>query len=125
MSLSECSTLGILKNEYPHQKCRADHRVQYGTSPVMTKAALYRLICLLLACTAYAANGAAWSEGETIAIPYCTVHGTGVLELSIGTEAPEPTNTCCGDGTSPIARRCAGDLQGRVWTGFGPAPPQA
>lgn len=73
----------------------------------MTKAALYRLVCLLLAWTAYAANGAqahiAWTEGETVAIPYCTVHGTGVLELPIGTKAPEATNTCCGDCTSPVA----------------------
>ena len=67
----------------------------------------YRLVCLLLAWSAFAANGAKahvqWAGDETVAIPYCTPHGTEVLELSIGTEAPEATNTCCGDCTAPAA----------------------
>ncbi|MEL7546964.1 MAG: hypothetical protein AAGJ84_09960 [Pseudomonadota bacterium] len=68
----------------------------------MTPRGLFRLICLMLAWTDYAANGAqAHIQGSgtgMVAIPDCTADGTEILEISVGSEAPPiATETCCGD----------------------------
>ncbi|MEM1087883.1 MAG: hypothetical protein AAGH90_09140 [Pseudomonadota bacterium] len=66
---------------------------------------LQRLLAIL-AVAAYAANGAqphlVVSEGETIALPVCSVGHVTTKTITIGGGGLEETSeTCCGDCTTP------------------------